>query len=120
VDASKLVDVCTEDNVTIARVLVGELTDVDQVAEIYGHVQKSIESEATPRLIISLKGVRFLCSSAIAKLCAIFRLVVAKRQGKLAICCVSPEITETLRLMRLDKLLPLFESEEDSLASVRS
>ena len=53
-EASKLVDVCTEDNVTIARVLIGELTDVDQVAELYGHVQTSIESEVTPRLIIRL------------------------------------------------------------------
>lgn len=117
---SKWLDLSVQGGVAVARVLVSELTDVAQVDALYDSVQKAIADQETPRLVISLKGVRFLCSSAIAKLCAMFRHVVAKKHGKLAICCVSPEIAETLRLMRLDKLLPLFNSEDESLASVRS
>lgn len=117
--SSKWLELSVKDGIAIARVLVPELTDVDQVDALYDRIQQVIAAEETPRLVISLKGVRFLCSSAIAKLCAMFRQVVAKKHGKLAICCLSPEIAETLRLMRLDKLLPLFSSEDESLASVR-
>lgn len=114
-----LVNVSTEDGVIIACLAVPQLTDVAQVDAFYEKIQQALKGVDIPRLVVSLDGVRFLCSSAIAKLCALYRLVVAKGHGKLAICDISPEIHETLRLMRLDRLLPLYEGQQESLASMR-
>ena len=41
------------------------------------------------------------------------RQVVTKGGGKLGSCGLEPEFRETLRLMRLDRLLPIYPSEED-------
>ena len=117
---SPSVEVTTQDSIVIARVLSEEITDVGEANAIFQQVRRAIEGQEHPQLLISLAGVRFVCSSVIANLCATFRQVVTKQEGRLAICCVGPELSETLRLMRLDMLLPIFDNEEDSMAAFGS
>jgi len=114
---SRSIELTIRDNVVIARVLSAEITGMDETNHIFTQIRGAIQGQEHPRLLISLEGVKFVCSSVIANLCAAFREVVTKQEGKLAICCVGPELSETLRLMRLDMLLPIFDTEEDSMAA---
>ena len=114
-----LVELTTHDSVVIARVLPREIMDVGQTNELFKQIRRGLEGRTPPQLIISMAGVRHVCSSVIANLCATFRQVVTKQEGRLVICNVGPELSETLRLMRLDMLLPIYDSEEESLASFR-
>ncbi len=107
-----------QDGAICAHVTPSDIVDVAVANRIFEIIRQATAERNPPRLMINLGGVRFVCSSVIAGLCAIFREVVTKRNGKLAICCVSPELLETLRLMRLDMLLPLYETEQDSMTAI--
>ena len=116
--AAQAVKVDIQDDVVCVSVTAREVTDVEMANRIFELVREVIEGRETPRLIINLEGVRFVCSSVIANLCSIFRQVVTKQKGKLAICGLSSDLHETMRLMRLDKLLPIYEDEQASRAAV--
>jgi len=115
---AEAVEVQTQNGVVCVRITRADIVDVAVANRIFDRIRNAIAGQDTPRLMINLDGVRFVCSSVIAGLCAVFREVVTKRSGKLAICCVSPELLDTLRLMRLDMLLPLFETEHDSMTAI--
>jgi len=115
---AETVEVQTRNGVVCAHIIPTDIVDVAVANRIFEDIRNATSGQASPRLMINLDGVRFVCSSVIAGLCAVFRDVVTKRNGKLAICCVGPELLDTLRLMRLDMLLPLYETEQDSMTEI--
>ena len=118
-EKTNVVEVAVKDDMVVARVLVREITDVGQANEFRERVEEAMAEQGNPKLVLDLSGADYMCSSAIASLCAMFRNVVAKRHGKMAICGVGGELRETLEIMRLDKLLPLVQDQDEAFAIVR-
>ena len=115
---SNVVEVAVKDDMVVARVLVREITDVGQANELRDRLEEAMAEQGDPKLVLDLSGADYMCSSAIASLCAIFRNVVAKRHGKMAICGLGAELRETLEIMRLDKLLPIVGGRDEAIATV--
>jgi len=92
-----------------------ELT-IDQFGKEMGDL---LGTPDTRNLVLNFGNVRFMSSSALAKLISL-RKTMAARSGRLAVCHLSPDIQKVFQLMRLDRLIPVHETEEGAVAEVGS
>ncbi|MBM7865833.1 anti-sigma factor antagonist [Heliobacterium gestii] len=68
------------------------------------------------RLVVNL-GVSFLTSEAIGNLIFIYKHY-REKGGLLTICNISQSVRQVLEITRLDKLLPIVESEEEAVTKL--
>ena len=68
------------------------------------------------RLVINLSEVTFIDSSGVGTLTDIFRRL-KKADGMLALVGLKKMVRSVFEITRLDKLLPIFESEQEALES---
>jgi len=87
-----------------------ENLDVMRVGELL------LRTEANPKAIVNLDGVKFISSSFIAGLIAVHRRLKAA-EGRLAICSVHPVVMEGFVGARLDRLFEIFDDEESAVSS---
>lgn len=74
-----------------------------------------VETKGLTKIILSFNGVRFVSSSMLAQVVKLHKRL-AKAKGRLRICCLTPELSEVLRVSQLDKLLEIFPDEASALA----
>ena len=68
-----------------------------------------------PRVVLDLSPVQFIDSSAIAALLSVVKSVPPG--SDLRLCGAQEQVRSVFRLTRLDKVLPLYETEEEATAS---
>ncbi len=102
----------------------GNATIVDVVGDIDLHNSREVrrvmldafQQKRAPRVIVNLKGVRYIDSSGVASL--VEGLKVSRSMGsRLILFGLSPAAREVLELSRLAKVFEVYESEEQALAS---
>jgi anti-anti-sigma factor len=77
-----------------------------------------ITDEEHRGLIVNLASVTFMDSTGIGVLVGVWRRVQAGR-GALAVAVPSPQVRRTLDTAGLDKVLPVYDSEQEALQAVR-
>ena len=85
-----------------------EQTTVDAISE---QLESIAESTDEKKIIFDLLGVAAMTSMVLGQFVK-FRSTVGKRGIEVAFCNVSPEITELLKISRLDALFKIFENRE--------
>lgn len=101
-------------DVVIVRVS-GEIDSTS--AEQFREKLVSLIAEPVRHLIVSLAELTYINSSGLGALVAGYRRVRALN-GTLAICQVRGSICEVMKLIRLDKIIDIHDSEESALASL--
>jgi anti-anti-sigma factor len=99
----------------IARVLTPKVDDRNA-----GAVRADLEraaGEARGRLVIDLSGVLLLTSAGIGMLIQV-RAACAAVDGRLALCGLSEQVLDLLRVPRLEKLLVVRSTAEEALKAV--
>lgn len=106
----------TDHQVTIVccegRIIFGEETEFlrEQVKAILG--EKS-------HIVLNLAGVRDIDSGGIGTLVSLYASVLA-RQGELALACLTPRVSQSLRITRLLGLFRVYAREEDAIVAFSS
>ena len=69
--------------------------------------------------MLNFSNLQHMSSAVIGKLIALHKLV-AEGRGKLKFCCIDENVLQIFRLMKLDKLINIHDTEEDALESFRA
>lgn len=101
--------------VTIVRV-VDELVTFDNADILFDSIRSEIEKTQPPFVVINLRKVQYLHSSALSQLVEL-RRAVNGYDGELRFCSLQPQARETLHITRIDRLLTICESEQSALAA---
>jgi len=99
-----------EADVTIIAVLTPRIP-VDISESFEEGVVKTVESLATPKVLIDFEGVEFISSAILGKLIKLNGRM-ADRQGQLRLSSLSPRIAEVFRITGLDKLFKIHKTRE--------
>jgi stage II sporulation protein AA (anti-sigma F factor antagonist) len=95
----------------------GEL-DHHAVERLRDEIEKELEATHHRGLVLSFRGIDFMDSSGLGLILGRYRSV-KERGGKMAICEVSPPLKKLFELSGILKIIPLFESEEEAVQSVK-
>lgn len=116
-DPGRLVlDYRLEAGVVVARAT-GEV-DIATSGRLRDGLLRVITDEEHRGLVVDLANVTFMDSTGIGVLVGVWRRVHAASSA-LAIAVPSPQVRRTLTTAGLDKILPVYDSEQEALEAVR-
>ncbi len=115
---------------TYRRLVINEVGDVtvvhfrDQkiiedlrIQELGQELFQLVETENRKKLVLNFSSVDFLSSAALGVLIKLDKKVKAK-QGRLALCCIRPEIFEVFKITNLNRVFIIKADESDALAAI--
>lgn len=108
-----------EGDVVVGHFVAPRLTE-DQNVEQLGHdLFALVEQFDKQKVILSLISVEYLTSSVLGKLITMHRKL-HRKQGRLVLCDLQPEVREIMRMSRLIDYFVTVDSVEQALVSVQS
>jgi anti-anti-sigma factor len=72
------------------------------------------------RILLDFSRVKHLSSQAMSMILRVHTKLAALPGGQLALCGMSPQLTEAIKITRLDRLMPLFPTRAKALAWTKS
>jgi stage II sporulation protein AA (anti-sigma F factor antagonist) len=76
-----------------------------------------LETDRPRHVLLDLRELTFVVTPFLGSL-LFWKEEVARRGGKLALFGATPSIADTLRVIRLDRVLPLWANQQDALADL--
>lgn len=102
-----VVEIILEGKAGVATFKEASITDIGQVAEIFGAVKKFIEENQPGAIIFDFDGVGFFSSPVLGMLLEV-RAEMEKRQGKVVICGINPQLYRVFKITSLDKIFSFY------------
>jgi anti-sigma B factor antagonist len=99
--------------VTVVEFIDRNILDEANIEAIGDEITELIDTDKSPRLIISFANVDHLSSAALGKLININNKVKAKA-GALRLAAIDPQIYEVFAITRLNKLFSIHETVDDA------
>lgn len=87
--------------------------DIGSISVMGKQLLRLVRDSNPVRIVLNFEGVEAVVSAFIGEMIALHQDVKRKR-GKLYLCCVHTAVLEILRLMQIDKLFTVYDSEEDA------
>ncbi|QKS71029.1 anti-sigma F factor antagonist [Paenalkalicoccus suaedae] len=109
---SLYIDVEKKEAVLCVR-LVGEV-DHHSAKRLQQQVDLAIETSNIHHVLLNVEKVTFMDSSGLGVVLGRYKLL-AKRGGKLAVCCVSPQVQRLFELSGLFKIIAVHSNEREAL-----
>lgn len=85
--------------------------------ELADELETCLHNSEVPKIIIDMKKVPFINSAALGIFLNIFR-EVEKKNGRFALCSISPDVDNLLEITKLGTVLEIFKNQEDALDSI--
>jgi len=85
---------------------------VEDTAERLFHLAENLHGQT---LVLNFSRVPCISSRALGVMVSLYKKLTTRRK-KLAVCCISSEIKELFRLVRLDNLFPTYDDEAKAIA----
>lgn len=83
------------------------------------NLHKLIDGNAVKSIVVDVSSAPYFGSMILGALIAISKRVT-DNGGKAAICAASDGMLESLQIMRIDTIIPYFETQAEALAAVQS
>ena len=104
-------------DVGVVNFLTSQVLDELNVQQLGQELNDLVEKQYMVRMVINFTKIKFLSSAVLGKLISLNKKIQGQK-GRLAFCCINPDIIEVFKITRLDKLIPIFEGEEDAVRAV--
>lgn len=78
-----------------------------------------IDSPKVQHIVVDVSGAPYFGSMVLGALIALCKCVT-DRGGKAAMCAASPGMLESLQIMRIDTIIPYYETQAEALAAVQA
>lgn len=112
-------EISEEGDVVVGRFCVPRLTEDQNVEQLGQDLFALVEQFDRRKIVLSMKCVEYLTSSVLGKLITMHRKL-HRKQGRLILCDLQPEVREVMRLSRLIDYFKTVESYEQALTDVQS
>ncbi|MCG8579069.1 MAG: STAS domain-containing protein [Bacteroidales bacterium] len=98
-------------------VIYGTLAETNRLnatvaAEVKADLTAALSTEGT-KMILNLSNISFIDSTGIGTLISALK-TARQNGGSFQLCCIKAEVLSLLKLMKLDKVFDIFDSEEQS------
>jgi len=94
-----------------SRVLDG--SNVEELGQEFTHIVKDLYAI---KLIVNFEKVKYMSSAVLAKLITLNKMI-GEEKGKLRFCAIDPSVMEIFKIMKLDKLFKIYDTEEKAVES---
>ena len=106
-----------EGDVGIVRFLTSQVLDELNVQQLGQELEDLVEKQYTVKMVINFEKVKFLSSAVLGKLISLHKRI-ASEKGRMGLCCINPSIMQVFKITRLDKLIPIYDTEETAVKGV--
>jgi len=104
-------------DVTVVNFLTSQVLDELNVQQLGQELNDLVEKQYVTKLVINFSKIRFLSSAVLGKMISLNKKVAAQK-GHMAFCHINPDIMEVFKITRLDKLISIFDDEDEAVKSV--
>lgn len=89
----------------------------EKVGEVKNYVKPLLSDDSISTILINFENVEFIDSSGIGLLVSVFK-TLQQRQAKLILSDLSKKNSEIFNMTRLDKIMSIYPTEDEALASL--
>lgn len=104
--------------VGVVRFATSRLLDAWNVDQLGEELTFLVKDRGFTKIVLNFSNLQHMSSAVIGKLIALHKLV-AEQRGKLRFSCIDPSVLQIFKLMKLDKLITIYDTEEDAVESFR-
>jgi len=115
---SNLINVTVLDDVGVVNFTTTQVLDELNVQQLGQELMDLVEKRYMVKLVLNFENVKFLSSAVLGKLISLNKRLTAEK-GRLAFCHIREDIMQVFKITRLDKLIPILESEEEAVQKVK-
>ena len=108
--------VAEQDGITRIEFIDRNILDEANIQQIGDEISLLIDSQESPKLLISFENVDHLSSAALGTLITINNKIRGK-SGQLRLANIDPQIYEVFVITKLNKLFEIHEGSEEAIAS---
>ena len=90
---------------------------LEAVGEVKNYIKPFLQNEKVASLLINFEKVDFIDSSGIGLIVSIYK-TLQQRQAKLLLTHLSKKNTEIFHMTRLDKILSIYQTDDDALKNL--
>ena len=106
------------DDVGVVTFTTTQVLDELNVQQLGEELIDLVEKRYMVKMVINFENIKFLSSAVLGKLISLNKRIAAEK-GRLAFCCIREDILQVFHITRLDKLIPILDSESDAINRVR-
>ena len=103
--------------VGVVNFLTSQVLDELNVQQLGQELNDLIDKQYMIKMVINFSKIKFLSSAVLGKLIALNKKI-AEQKGRLAFCNINKDIMEVFKITRLDKLIPIYEDEDDAVRGI--
>jgi len=104
-------------DVGVVRFLTSQVLDEMNVQQLGEELRQLVDKQYLVKIVINFERVKFLSSAVLGKLISLHKRL-AKEKGRLALCCINKDVRQVFKITRLDKLIPIFDTEDAALSKI--
>lgn len=104
-------------DVGVVSFLTSQVLDELNVQQLGTELNDLVDKEGMVRMVINFSKIKFLSSAVLGKLISLNKKV-AGQKGRLAFCNINADIMQVFKITRLDKLIPIFDDEQEAVKGV--
>jgi len=86
--------------------------------DLADELETCLHQSEVPKIVVDMKEVSFINSAALGIFLNIFK-EVEKRNGRFALCSISPDVDNLLEITKLGSILEVYKNLDDALDSIR-
>ena len=104
-------------DVGVVNFLTSQVLDELNVQQLGQELNDLVDKDYMVKMVINFSKIKFLSSAVLGKLISLNKKVAAQK-GRLAFCNINPDIMQVFKITRLDKLIPVYEDEDEAVKGV--
>lgn len=103
-------------DVTVVKFTDRKILDEQNIQAIGEQLFSLVDDQGKKRLLLDFGNVEYLSSAALGKLITLHKKI-QQAQGRLALCCIDPQIYEVFKITKLNQIFNIYEDEQEALQS---
>ena len=115
---SSLIVVNKISDVGVVNFATSQVLDEMNVQQLGQELMDLVEKQYMVKMVINFEKIRFLSSAVLGKLISLNKRI-AKEKGRLAFCSINDDIIQVFKITRLDKLIPIYRTEDEAREGVQ-
>lgn len=104
-------------DVGVVNFLTSQVLDELNVQQLGQELNDLVDKDYMIKMVINFSKIKFLSSAVLGKLISLNKKVAAQK-GRLAFCNINADIMQVFKITRLDKLIPIYDDEDDAVKGV--
>jgi anti-sigma B factor antagonist len=104
-------------DVGVVNFLTSQVLDELNVQQLGQELNDLVDKDYVVKMVINFSKIKFLSSAVLGKLISLNKKIAAQK-GRLAFCSINADIMQVFKITRLDKLIPIYEDEDEAVKGV--